>query len=357
MTQAIVAQQRLYFQGLSHPRFKTPAEVVTALGAVQAQDYLAALWALGARLPGSTEAQVEQTVSSGEILRTHVMRPTWHFVPAADLRWMQELTAPRVRLIYDRGMSGMQLDAPLLARCTDLMARALEGGKQLTREELGAALAQAGIQATTGRLAYIAFYAELEAVLCSGARRGKQFTYALYAERAPQAQSLPRDHALAELVRRYFTAHGPATIADFVWWSGLTVTDAKLGLELVRNDLIQAVIDGQSYWLSAQTPVPPNPSPDVYLLPGYDEFLISYTDRSASLAQPHEAAWHRGNAVFSSIIVVDGEVVGVWKRTLKKKSVLVESTPFRPFSAAEQEAFKAAAQQYADFLGLALAFV
>src|SRR5690242_18357747 len=248
MTNLDIAQQRLHNQLITRQTFEKPDDVVKWLCAVQAQDYAAAKWAVGLRLQDATDESIEQAFADGTILRTHVMRPTWHFVAPADIRWLLELTAPRIKATmayYDRQLG---LDDALYAHCNEIITRALEGGKHLTRAEQGKALAEAGIVVEGQRLSHIVSHAELDAVACSGPRRGKQFTYALLAERAPTAKTLPRDEALAELTRRYFTSHGPAKVRDFAWWSGLTMADARAGLEMVGADLGHEEIAGQTYW-------------------------------------------------------------------------------------------------------------
>jgi hypothetical protein len=348
----MIAAQRLQNQQLSQTHLRTPTEAVAWLGAVQAQEYLLAKWALGIRLNGFSDADIQRAFDEGQILRTHVMRPTWHFVAPADIRWMLELTAPRVHALNAYMYRKLELDDALLKRSGEVIASALTGDKQLTREELGAALEQAGIQAKGMRLGYIVHYAELEALICSGARRGKQFTYALLAERAPQAQSLPREHALAELVRRYFTAHGPATIADFVWWSGLTAADAKHGLDLCGSQLVAQQIDGATYWCgAADAPLHVDPLATVYLLPPFDEYT-NYRSNPAILDPAHLEQVQQGG--YGGFTVIDGQIVGNWWRTLSKTAVTIKSISFRPFSAAENDAFVLAAQRFADFVGLAL---
>src|SRR5213078_2598445 len=238
-------------------------------------------WALGLRLQGVTDDDIEQAFTAGAILRTHVMRPTWHFVSPADVRWLLALTAPRVHAASAYYNRKLELDDAVFRYTNAVLANALQGEKQLTRDELASALQQAGI-VTEGeqRVTHIMMRAELDGIICSGARRGKQFTYALLAERAPQARTLARDEALAELTMRYFTSHGPATVQDFVWWSGLTVADARAGIESLKSQLVQEVIDGQIYWFSASTP-PAKVSSSTYLLPYFDEYTVGYTDRSA----------------------------------------------------------------------------
>src|SRR6266852_6469726 len=227
-----VAHRRLHNQHITRRTLETPQALVEWLGAVQAQDFAAAKWALGLRLQGVTDDDIEQAFTDGAILRTHVMRPTWHFVSPADIRWLLALTAPRVHAASAYYSRRLELDEVAFRSTNAVLANALQGGKQLTRDELASALQQAGI-ITEGeqRVTHIMMRAELDGIICSGARRGKQFTYALLEERAPQARALERDEALAELTRRYFTSHGPATVQDFVWWSGLTTADARVGLE------------------------------------------------------------------------------------------------------------------------------
>ena len=230
-----IAGQRLINQGIASPIHRRPADIVSWLGAVQAQEYPAAKWALALRTrDGATNDEIERAFDKGHIIRTHVMRPTWHFVAPSDVRWMLELTAPRVHraMAYQHRQFG--LEAATRTRAARIFERALRDGQSLTRAELGAHLARARIKAAGVRLALLTVYAELEGVICSGEKRGKQMTYALLEERVPKAPRVSRDEALAELTRRYFQSHGPATIRDFVWWSGLTAVDAKRGLEMIR---------------------------------------------------------------------------------------------------------------------------
>src|SRR6266567_8254469 len=282
MTNLDIAHQRLHNQRIAGAPFEKPVDVVTWLGAVQAQDFAGAKWALGLRLQGATDESIEQAFADGTILRTHVMRPTWHFVAPADIRWLLALTAPRVHAASAYHNRKLELDDAVFRSTNAVLTNALQGGKQLTRDELASALQQAGI-VTEGeqRVTYIIMRAELDGIICSGARRGKQFTYALLAERAPHARMLARDEALAELTTRYFMSHGPATIQDFVWWSGLAAADAKAGLAMVTSHLQQETINGQMYWFSLSTLPVQDPSQTAYLLPNYDEYTVGYTDRSA----------------------------------------------------------------------------
>ena len=354
MTSADIAHQRLHNQHLAGAPLATPEEVVRRLGAVQAQDYLAAQWALGLRLAGARDTDIDQAFTAGTILRTHVMRPTWHFVTPADIRWLLALTAPRVHAANAAIYRRLGMDEALIARSQAALAAALQGGKQLTRAELGTVLEEAGISVREElRLGYFLMRAELDELICSGGRRGKQFTYALLAERAPKARMLPREEALAELTRRYFTGHGPATLKDYRWWSGLTMADAKAGIELVKADLIQEVIDGQTYWRADSPPFARDPVPTAYLLPNYDEYTIGYAGHDPIFdAQEAQRLDPEGRTYYGHAMLLDGRIAGAWKRTLQKGAVVLTFQPLNPFSDTEQQAVAMAARRYGAFLGL-----
>jgi hypothetical protein len=348
-----IAFQRLHNQHLLDTKFANPCDVVTWLGAVQAQDYAGGKWAVGLRLQNANDDAVEQALTDGAILRTHIMRPTWHFVAPADIRWMLALTAPRVNAASAYWYRQLELNDELIARTNAIIANTLQGGKHLTRTELGTAFKEAGIVSDDFRVGYIMFRAEQDGLVCSGARKGKQQTYALLDERVPQTRTWERDEALAELTRRYFTSHGPATIKDFVWWSGLTVADTKAGLDMVGSQLLQETIGDQTYWFAASEPPSMGVTPVAHLLPNYDEYIIGYTDRSAALDTQHtEKLDARGNVLFNYTIVVDGKVVGIWKRTFRKREVVITLTPISTLSAAEEQAVSAALHRYGEFLGM-----
>jgi len=345
-----IALQRLYNQRLEGTKFETPSEVVAWMGAVQGQEYPFAKWALGMRMEKATDEVVEKSFNDGAILRTHLMRPTWHFVTPADIRWIIELTAPRVLARSAYSDRELELDKILYRRSDAAIAKTLRDGQHLTRPELGAALARVGIVAEGRRLAHIVFHAELKGIACSGPRRGKQFTYALLDERAPHAKTLARDEALVELTRRYFTSHGPATVQDFAWWSGLTVADIKAGLAMLGSQFIHEVIDGQTYWFSASMSAGKDVSLTAHLLPVLDEYIVAYKDPSAiyNAAFAEQAKNHN----FVSTFAIGGQIVGEWKRVLQKDAVVIAANPFITLTAAEQRAFDAAAHRYGEFLGL-----
>jgi hypothetical protein len=357
MTNLDIAHQRLHNQYIASATFENPDDVVQWLGAVQAQDYLGALWAVGLRMQHATEADIEQAMVDGVIVRTHPMRGTWHFVAAADIRWLLTLMAPRRIASNASWYRRLELDDATLAKSNAVFAKTLQGGKQLTRRELAATLEQAGISTAGLRLTFILSRAELDAVIVSGARRGKQFTFALLDELVPVSRALERDEALAELAHRYFTSHGPATLQDFVWWSGLTAADARVGLEMVKSQFIKEAIGGRAYWMSpinrlstdVATRFIVEASPTAYLLPAYDEYTVAYKDRSAIL-DPAYAKQAR-NGIFSPGIVVNGQIVGTWKRTMKKDAVVITPSSFTSLSEAQNQAIAAAAQLYSRFVG------
>lgn len=353
LTQSNIAHQRLRNQWISTPKLGTSSDVVAWLGAVQAQDYAGAKWALGLRLKGVMDDEVDQAFAAGTILRTHVLRPTWHFVTPADIRWLLALTAPRVHVVNAHMYRKLELTQAVFKRSHAVLTKALQGGQQLTRDELHVFLQKAGLITEGGlRLAYIIMQAELEGLICSGARRGKQFTYALLEERVPPVPALPRELALVELARRYFGSRGPATVQDFSKWSGLTVAEAGNGLEAIRAELQQTSLNGQTYWFAALKPIKRQPIPTAYLLSIYDEYISGYKDRSAiGEAEVGAKLSALGNAL-SYIIVLDGQIVGTWKRQLKKGAVSLELNPFIRLTKPQQRAIDKAIQHYSQFLGL-----
>jgi hypothetical protein len=249
MTNLDIVQQRIYNQHVARQTFKKPAEIVRYMGAVQAQDYAGAKWAIGLRLQNGTDAAVDKAMANGSIIRTHVLRPTWHFVTPADAQWMIELTAPRINAFSASRYRQLQLDNIVFKRSNDALAKALEGGKQLNRLEVMSALNNAGVATNDLRFIHLLMHAELDKVICSGARRGKQFTYALFDDRIPKDNTPSKEEALAELAKRYFISRGPATLQDFTWWSGLAAADARKGLEIVKPQLTNMLAEGlQKDW-------------------------------------------------------------------------------------------------------------
>jgi hypothetical protein len=329
-----------------------PAQLVSELGAVQAQDYPAAKWAVALRLRDTTHQQVEDAFAAGRILRTHVLRPTWHFVAPADIRWLLALTSPRIKMGMASYTRDLGLDTAFLARCAAVIARALEGGNSLTRAELGAALRQAGIVVRDGpTLGHIVAHAELDALVCSGPPRGHHHTYALLDERVPAAPSLPADESLAELTWRYFSSHGPALVSDCAWWSGLTVGEVRRGLELNTWRLDRETIDKCAYWFRpGSRPAMPEA---VYLLPNYDEYTVAYRVRDRYYDQA--VNWTgdpRQDVPFRNAVVVGGRVVGRWKRSVSHQRLMIEVRWAIKPSDQDWCGLHSAAERYGAYLGL-----
>jgi hypothetical protein len=348
-----VAHWRMQSLRLTGAPFETPQDVVRWLGAVQSQDYGPAKWSIGQRTVGVGDAALDQAFADGTILRTHVLRPTWHFVLPEDIRWMLELTAPRVHAMNAFYYRQAGLNDDLLRTCLSLLVDALRGGQQRTRKELAALLQRVGIEAAGQRLAYILMRAELDGVICSGAPRGKQHTYALLDERAPRARRLSRDEALAELTLRYFTSHGPATARDFRWWSSLTLAEIARGLEMVGTQLEKRVVDGLTYWYAEPPPSAVLASPAVHLLQGYDEYLVGYGESKYVLDASGVARALTGDrSVFNLVVILDGQVAGYWKRTITARAVAIQAALFAPLDDAQAHALQATADRYGEFLGL-----
>ena len=345
-----IVQQRLANQRVTVNGQRDPARVVSWFGAVQAQEFGPAKWGLGLRLsPGITDAKIQRAFDAGRILRTHVMRPTWHFVTPADIRWMTELTGASVHrrmAIYDRQLG---LDAGTFKRAAKVCERALRDGNFLTRQELGERFAAAGLPSSGWSLGHIALYIEADGIICSGPRRGKLSTYALVAERAPHARRLDRDEALGELARRYFRSHGPATLRDFVWWSGLSTVDATRGLEMIRARAV--ALDGLRYWTLGASRARPCRGLE-QLLPIYDEYLNAYRDRTVV---PHGSAMVPsrvgGYRQFQHALVIGGQVAGAWRPLPEGDRVEVSLTPRRRLTPNEQRAVDRQIGRYQRFLG------
>lgn len=354
MTTSDIIHYRLINQQIARTKFKKPDEIVTWLVAMQAQEYAMAKWSIGLRLPGSKDADIEKAFNDGSILRTHLMRPTWHFVTPADIRWMLALTAPRVHAASSFMYSKVGLDNKIFKRSNDTLAKALQGGKYLTRVALKSALERAKIVAEGFRLGYLMMYAELEGIICSGPRQGNQFTYALLDERAPMATgwAFNREEALAEFATRYFASRGPATTRDFATWSGLTMQDAKAGVATLSPDFVHQVKDAHEYVLipTALKSKPNKAEQTTFLMPDYDEYGMGYKDRSAIFNAGNLSRPIRGdNPVYNRMIIIDGKIEGTWRRTIKNNTVVVETVPFTALTKAKKQAVTNAVKRYRSF--------
>ncbi len=347
----LLLKQRLANQRLAGAPFATALDAVARFGAVQAQDFGAAKWAVAQRMGDAYEETLERALDHGEILRTHVLRPTWHLVAARDIKWMLALTAPRIVASAAYSWRTAGLDADVFKRTNKVIAKALEPGEHLTRAELADALRRAQIEPGDGvRMGHIMLRAELDAIVCSGAQRGKQPTYALLDARAPLAPTQSRDDSLRELAIRYFSTRGPATAKDFAWWSGLTIGDARNAIHLADDALASETIADEPVWVGSP-PTPTAKGTSVHLLPNFDEFLVAYSDRAAmagalSTLQPAESK----RAIFSNIVEIDGQVAGLWQRKLDRTTATIHVRPLRTFTGAERKAVGAQVKRYGQYV-------
>ena len=350
MTDAELARYRLVNQQIAASRCKEPVDVVSTLGAVQGQDYPGTLWAIGLRLPAATEIDIERAIANHTIIRTWPVRSTLHFVAAADVHWLLELLGPKIISSASLRLKQYGLDSSVLTRIQKVLVESLQGA-QLTRNEVYTVLERAKISVEGQRGYHILWRMGVGRVICFGARRGKQPTFTLLEEWAPPVRILDREAAMAELAWRYFSGHGPATLQDFAWWSGLKMSDAKASLAMVSSRLQSLTVNEKIYWMNPETPSLGGTAQIVYLLPGFDEYLLGYQDRTASLDPADAQKIQPGsNGVFSSTIVIDGKVVGTWRRELTKKAVRISTNLFGTLSKREARALEAAISRYCEFL-------
>lgn len=347
-----IAARRLHAQRLIGEPLPLAVDVVRLLGAVQAQDFSGAAWAVGQRTARTTQAEIDRLFDDGAILRTHVLRPTWHFVLPEDIRWLLDLTGPRIR----RGLAGryrqLGIDEGEVARAMSSLRDALAGGRFLTRQELGRVLQSAGISPEGQRLPHFLMTAELAGAVTSGPRRGKQFTYALLEERAPGSRTLPRDEALVELTRRYFRSHGPAQLGDFVWWSGLSVADARAGIALAAQELRYEAVEGKEYVFHLDTDLEGPATAAAHLLPNWDEYTVGYRDRGEAMPPDDvfDPSVFSFGSILSNVVTTTGRVRGAWRRTIGPGSIRVELRLLGRLDSDEIAAVEAAGRRLGRFI-------
>lgn len=356
MMEQSIPLQRMFNLHIAGRKFDNPEQVVQHLGALQAQDYHQALWAIGVRMQSATVADIEQSIEDRKIMLTWPMRGTIHFILPADARWMLNLLAPRVLAQGNRRLEQLELDQGIIERCKQIIFDALQGNNRITRPNLMQLLEENGVSTKSQRGYHLLWYMAQTGFICLGPRESKQQTFVLLDEWVPSTKELSRSEALALLAERYFTSHGPATVQDFSWWTGLTLSDARQGVGALQSQLIVEKIHGQEYWRAEHPHVGTiEEETNVYLLPGYDEYLLGYKDRSAVLSA--EYAHHivpGNNGVFLPTLVIDSQIFGTWKRTIKKKGIDIEFNLFAPLKEREEHIIEAA-KRYCGFMGLPLA--
>jgi hypothetical protein len=346
---------RLQNQQLLNPLFRKPKELVSWMGAMQAQNYTMVKWAVGMRLKSATIQTVEKALRDGEILRTHVMRPTWHLVVAEDIRWMLKLSAQRIKAANDSFAKGYDLEITdeLYAKSYDLLEKILCGNKSLTKQEITEHFCRSGIlaEADNHRMTRFMARAEQEGIICSGADKGGKCTYALLEERVPPMPEVTKDEALARLARSYFRSHAPAVLQDFVWWSGLPISDAKQAIYLIDSELTADQWNGQTWYIHETCRTYGKVSGSLHLLPSYDEYLLGYKDRTDVLPKEHYPKAFTNNGLFYPVILHEGQVVGNWKRSIKKKEIELSHSWFTSDICIDEELINQAKQKFVKFLG------
>ena len=349
-----IANHRMVSQQLVNPVFKTAADLVAWFGAVQGQEYALTKWGLGIRLPDLDDSTIETAINAGDILRTHLLRPTWHLVAAEDIRWLLKLTAPRVNASNGYMYRQLELTARIFNTCNNVLAKSLEGGKQLTRNSLNVELKKHKIKAEGHRLSYIMMRAELDGIICSGARQGNQFTYALLDERAPSVMDITRDEALEKLARRYIRSRGPVTAVDFSTWSGLTISEARKGFDMARPAFEKENSGNHEFLFAPYIPPDKAALKQIFLLPIYDEYIMGYKDRSAMLQFSNKLEPKPAFSYYNTIIS-NGQIIGTWKRKANGKTVALVYQFFTPPNKGQLSSFKKAVTRLEAFTGLAVA--
>lgn len=346
MTNTNLIGLRLQQQQIISPQFKTAAELVQYMIAMQAQEYAMAKWAIGLRLPSSSDSVIEKAFNDGVILRTHLMRPTWHFVAPADIRWLLMLTAPRVRQINGFTYRQQNLDTAIFRRSQKIMEKILEGKNFLTRKSIQEELKKKKIVADGVRLSALMMEAELNGLICSGPRQGKQFTYALLEERAAPAKKLNREEALHQFGLRYFSTRGPATIRDFSYWSGLTLKDAKTAAASLPSRFITEKTGDYEYIIDSSLSSPKLSAEASFLMPVYDEFGMSYKSRSAIL---NPAIPSKDYLTFNNLFLIRGVIAGGWRRDVQVNKMVVETKSFIRLNASQSKELAKSISRFKQF--------
>jgi hypothetical protein len=330
MTPIDISNLRLINQQLATRKYQNVRDIANWMGAIQAQDFPMSKWAVGQRLNGAADNLIQKAFDNGEILRTHLLRPTLHLVSAENIRWLLNLTAPEIRKRSKTRHTELGLTESLLKKSNRIIKDSLKGENHLNREELVSILAKAGIPVNAQRAYHILVVSELDGITCSGRMKNGKQTFALLDERVPQTDDLTKEQSLGRVTGIYFSSRGPATLQDFIWWSGLSATDAKNALEIVKPGLISEKNGSEIYWFQNSQAYPGNIDESVLLLPAFDEFLICYRDRTASVPVKYHKKTISSNGIFWPVIVINGQVRGLWRRTLKKDKVTVEIRLFEP---------------------------
>lgn len=352
-----IPRLRLISQNIEKPAFRSVKDIIDRMGAMQAQDYNMVKWAVGLRLKEATEKVVEDALNNGDIIRTHVMRPTWHLVSADDIYWMLDLTSSRIKSSMKSRDKELELTPAVYGKSNDIIGKALAGGKHLLRKELIAELELAKIATANNRASHLFLRAELDGIICSGMIRGKNLTYALLEQRVPGKKKFSREESLGKLARKYFSSRFPATIEDFSWWSGLSLTDSRKAFEVVKSDFISEKIKDKFYICPASYKASRKRPDNVFILPAFDEFVISYKVRDEIFGKNIKKKAVSNNGIFRPVIVLNGQITGIWKRSVKNDEVIVETELYTKFSKFQKKLTESVFENYAKFLNKKLKLI
>ncbi len=348
-----ISQVRLSSQQISNPEFKTPQDLLSWMGAMQAQDFKMAKLAIAARLGNPNRELIDSAIDKGEIIRTHILRPTWHFVAADDIYWMLELTAPRLMANLNSRHKELKISEDLLKKSNRLIVKSLGKDANQTREEIYEVFKKAKIDYSKNRGSHLLMWAEFNSLICSGASKNGKPSYALLEERVPTKNLISEAEALYKLAKTYFLSHAPATLKDFAWWSGLTMKRAKLGLASIESELESINVDGEIFWFTERHATV---HPKVKLLPAYDEFQIAYKDKTRSMPFLDHRKKVQQVGVFWPFIVVDGLISGVWKLVSKKDQLIFNYEIFRALTKAEETALRKEVKKLSNYLNQKISF-
>jgi hypothetical protein len=336
---------------ISGNEFNTVADIARWMGAIQAQSFSMSKWAFGIRLPDSKVTVIDEAINTGQIVRSHLLRPTWHYVFADDIHWILELTAPQIRAAARSRDKQLGLDDAVCKKSNSVIEKSLRNDKHLTRPEIVSKLIKAKLPVDENRVSHLLMRAETEGIICSGKLSDSRQTYTLLDDWIPRKKTFTHEEALFELAKRYFTSHGPATLQDFSWWSGLPARDSRQAVESVKSDFCSEVINGTTYLLADPSSIPNPATGEIYLFPAYDEFLISYRDRTASINSENHKKAVSENGIFYPVIVKNGMVIGTWKHTVKKDLVFYEADIFGNTDLESDPDSSKAFSAFADFIG------
>jgi hypothetical protein len=348
---------RLYNQLLASHQLKEPQEVVSWMGAMQSQSLDSAKWAIGVRLEDKTVKDIDEALNTGKIIRTHILRPTWHFVSADDIHWMFDLSNPRLKPIYRSYVKTTGADELLIYRAIPFLEKVLMDDKHMTKKEINDVLQTHNILLDNVHLNMLIHYAEMEGIMVNGRLKGNKQTFTLLEEWVPRKETLHKEEALERLARRFFTSHAPATLNDFAWWSGLTLTECKQAIEMIKIDFVCEMVNGREFWMRNDVIIPPVSGDSALLLPPFDEFAISYKNRSELINETHYSKVMTKNGIFSPTVMWKGEIIGLWKKTAQKGIPKIELSFFEKMPEKVQRLFEPEIKRLEQFYKLDVSLI